>query len=106
MDSTGVAIFIGTLVGRVGAVVVEGVVFVVVVAEGFEVELVEPSSVPRSTLGVIVLWLCGSYLDFLWLYRLIYRFMAAYYKHHSHTVRAIIRSVTRLLQLPRSTFSV
>lgn len=68
MGSTGVAIFIGMLVGRVGAVVVEGVVFVVVVvAVGLEVELVEPSSAPRSTLGVIVLWLWGSYLDFLWL---------------------------------------
>lgn len=72
VGSTVVAIFIGMLVGRVGVVVVEGVVFIVDVPEGLEVLLVAPSSAPRSALGVIVLWLCGSYLDFLWLYRLIY----------------------------------
>lgn len=72
VGSTVAAIFIGMLVGRVGAIVVEGVVFVVVVAVGLDVLLVAPSSVPHSALGVIVLWLCGSYLNFLWLYRLIY----------------------------------
>lgn len=106
MGSTVVAIFIGMLVGRVGVVVVEGVVFVVDVPEGLEVLLVAPSSAPRSALGVIVLWLCGKLSRFLMAISFNICFMAAYYKHHSHTARAITRSVTRLLQLSGSTFSV